>query len=111
VTIVEFLNAQLDEDERVAGELEASGFNADGRRVLDVWPFSDGTKWPRRWNPVRVLDDVAATRAVVALHKPYQGVGCGSCSAVGSPARPCLTLRLLVSVYSDQLGYQEEWRP
>lgn len=109
MTIVEFLTARLDEDERIAGELEASGFNADDGRVLDVPPFSDGTKWPRRWNPVRVLDEVAAKRATLAYLTEMGRVVAGPTELWHANVYEH-TLHLLAQPYAKHPDFNPAWK-
>lgn len=67
-------------------------------------------------NPARVIADLAAKRAIIALHADdYTDTGdidtdaeiCVRCQE----AWPCETLRLFASVYSDHADYRQEWKP
>lgn len=77
-----------------------------------------------RWDPARVLAEVAAKRRIVELHAhvpppgyvPGSGIGCQLCSrdTVGGDLQPdgwCETLRLLALPFADRPGYQDSWRP
>ena len=77
-------------------------------------------------DPARVLRQVAAMRAIVALHRHdtvtwamsgEETIGCvicywGQCDRAGpDDAGWCETLRHLATVYADRDGYQPEWEP
>ena len=68
MTLVEFLKARLDEDERIA----KAGSEPGG----PVWPNSDSeTRTPqmehaRRHDPARVLAEVEAKRRILDEHEP-----------------------------------------
>jgi len=151
VTIVEFLTARLDEDEAVAREAAADSFGGPGEpkwkayRVdqegMSIWSADTKlaayeyevpvTRHVSRFDPARVLADITAKRAIVAIHQPEQGPdtwywlqrrckGCGSTWHKWLPDRPpteigpergCPTLRALASVYADHPDYREEWKP
>jgi hypothetical protein len=99
-----FLSARLDEDEAVAREVSR--------------------RWP--WDPARVLADVEAKRAIVALHASAEVYGyrggvedacteCGSLTATSTAGDsdyapwPCDTLRLLAQPYRDHADWRAEW--
>lgn len=70
-------------------------------------------------DPAAVLTDIAAKRAILAIHKqPGWAVdqfACRACSAEGeypgAGRYPCPTVRALASAYSHWPGYLEEWKP
>lgn len=77
-----------------------------------------------RWDPARVLAEVAAKRRILAMHAhvpppgyvPGSGIGCQVCSRdpVGGDLQPdgwCSTVRLLALPYAGRDGWREEWRP
>jgi hypothetical protein len=135
--LVEWLKAQLDDDERVAREatpgpwhlahegqdlrLESSvqgAAVAEWTYVVRPWVPADwddcDTRDPAhiaRWDPARVLREVEAKRQIVEQHD------WGNCCTGDSPVRAsdpnwrCPTLRALASVYADRPGYDEAWRP
>ena len=156
--LVQWLTAQLDEDERIArAAIRAVGDVPGGVPGAADWRFGNaftdegGTYWqittmppdadvfgvieligsgmsgggahePEiarhavEHDPARVLREVEMKRQVVEQHRPvgYGGVCLSLCHtrAPGQPQTwPCLTLRLLASVYEDRPGYQESWRP
>lgn len=72
-----------------------------------------------RHDPARVLREVAAKRAILARHKPLQGVY-GSCCAwcsddVDAPRLnkpwPCEDVRDLVTAWSDHPDFSGDWKP
>lgn len=76
-----------------------------------------------RWDPARVVAEVAAKRAILDLHaivsngcdKPDSDY-CQECyydrgyNPQGFPM-PCPTVRLLALPYASNPGYEESWRP
>ncbi|MFI1562170.1 DUF6221 family protein [Streptomyces sp. NPDC020490] len=66
-------------------------------------------------DPARVLREIDAKRAVLALHtQSIRDDGCQVCDVPGGRRlRPdaCTTVRLLAVVYADRPGYRETWRP
>lgn len=96
--LTEFLTARLAEDERVSRELQAGYLRHYGSvEALSepqqlMWGFA-----------ARVLREVEAKRAVVALLAPFGGCpGCPGCLPV---------LAHLAAVYSDHPDFDESWRP
>lgn len=130
VDLVQWLTAQLDEDERIArratvrqagGEFwtydDESGVQAKSglgvaRRAVPVHG-----EHIARHDPARVLREIDAKRKLVRWHyrRPgpkwttpgAEGFECATCDQ----QFPCLTLRLLTTVYRDRPGYREEWAP
>lgn len=105
--ITEFVKARLDEDEWIAqgaartddgrdGRWLPAHFGADGfdARVDDHIAHHD---------PARVLLEVAAKRAILALADTGEGYAY-------SVAMECVVVQL-AAVYSDHLDYRVEWRP
>ena len=111
--LVSFLTARLDEDEKIASVLAGDKWG---------WPqpqpgFADHVA---RHSPARVLREVEAKRAIVALHEPLpssygEPSVCPSCWPqpwIGThPLAPCPTMRNLAAVYSDHPDYDPEWSP
>lgn len=63
-----------------------------------------------RWDPDRVLREVAAKRAIVDAHAHAHE--CIELSGSGdSSAGPCFVLRALAAVYADHPHYNPDWRP
>lgn len=133
MTIVEFLNARIDEEEADARAATPGRWFPEGKGVSD----SDGIEFveaPRRdvshiarHDPARVLREVTMKRDLLALHKPgkadfYDVDQCDHCadqchsssglSCEEPDARyPCDTVRTLATVHADHPDYQQEWKP
>lgn len=131
--LVQWLRAQLDEDERIAREAterqpydewDAVGAGDDddvSRSHWEVVKIARMSPTPAarslalhiaEWDPARVLAEVDAKRRIIDLHKGVNDY-CAECDLVRSnyPYHPCTTLRLLALPYADRPGYREEWRP
>lgn len=73
-----------------------------------------------RWDPARVLAEVAAKRAILKLHPPAtqpSGLYCATCGDWPQPGDeqgvitwPCGTLKLLAQPYSDHPDFDPAWR-
>lgn len=132
--LVAFITARLDDDEQVASDLPGDGWPVHDNRVLRMripgGETSQGLYWPDRWNPVRVLDDIAVKRRILDLHgrmtittgHPYFNdahlttepmILCKSCEPESMWRRekswPCRTLRLLALPYARHPDYRPEW--
>lgn len=129
MTLIEFLTARLDEDERAARFAFAdhndagpewtevrSGAVSVGDHEDELFTFDAGiSRHIVRHDPARVLREIAAKRAVLDLHTWTASLdGCWSCSgdhgADPTPA-PCETLRHMAAVHADHPDYQQEWAP
>jgi hypothetical protein len=108
--LVAFLNARYDED------LAAAARDCDQAHPQHDVYHPDGHE-----PAPRVAADIAAKRAVLALHHP-DGPGpwqveCAVCAEevayreLGMVAYPCQTVRILASVYADHADYRPEWKP
>lgn len=106
-----------DEDGRpLSGEIEhGQGVIIDGvceginGRLADAAHIS-------RHDPARVLREVEAKRAILAVHAQLNGsIWCQTCDPGADPFGdseawyPCRTMRLLAAVYIDHADYQQEW--
>jgi hypothetical protein len=140
VDLVQWLTAQLDEDERIARAATAGPWSRMGQRVLDPSPpsdrlgvgmavghaaasadFNETADHIAAWDPARVLREIDAKRKLANLHRPVRspqpdGITNLDCSTCGgeeklSPSWPCPSLRLLAAPYSDRDGYREGWAP
>lgn len=129
--LARWLGAQLDEDERIArgadpGPWKSESLGRHDQAAINLAaPTSliqfDGSRAAAngmhvsRHDPARVLREIDAKRAVLALHtQSLRDGGCQVCDVPGGRRlRPdaCTTVRLLASVYADRPGYREEWRP
>lgn len=88
MTITEFLEARIAEDETVARDAIANGEGA-----LDWADDGDPTDIHiARHDPARVLAECAAKRAVIVYSPPK-------------------TLQHLAAIYADHPDYQQEWAP
>lgn len=71
------------------------------------------------WDPQRVIDDINAKRAILALHARTAHHGCAvcdrddeSCGCLGGGIEyPCRTVKFLALPYADRPGYLNAWRP
>lgn len=139
MTIIEFLEARISEDELAATE-GISG-QADPE---SGWGYMDHALTPHvgiiheavqaehiiRWHPARVLAECAAKRAIISRHKPdrilenwyWSRRRCAECGKewhkwlnndvptdIG-PEQGCPTLRALASIYADHPDYQDDWK-
>jgi hypothetical protein len=128
--LVEWLKAQLDEDERVARavlDLAVRVFPAPEFAIEYHWALvrrhQNGARGvtyePGAPSPARVVAEVEAKRRIIAEHQPLVSGSCRVCTVWDEDddwqARgflfPCPTVRLLALPYADRPGYREEWRP
>jgi len=133
MTITEFIEARLAEDEALAHEAAHDSDGESGWR----WPsgtFDVVTTGPGKFviaerlapddaahiahhYPARVLAQVAALRAVLALH--YQVVMYTTrstrmvcvCQAPRTHVSICPTVRHIATIWADHPDYDQEWRP
>lgn len=123
--IVAFLTARLDEDEQVAQ------MASPDNRYFDLLGGSDEEyAYLTRFSTARVLADVEVKRRIVQeLHgsevhhidnnypvSTDTRYVCSSCGDQGveseeGVAYPCLTLRLLASLYAGHPDYRPQWSP
>lgn len=129
MTIVEFLEARLDEDEEAARD--AAGWDSSGSiRDEGLWHrdgvnsvidsarrmvvYGDGSApdgsqatYIARFDPARVLREVAAKRAIMAEH----GIDQDPCDAHDAmyESVPCDVILNLAAIYLDHPDYQAEW--
>lgn len=104
MTIMDFLEARLTEDEADATE-------ADGDRLL-AWSMHDhmvinDAGFMQTFTPSRILREVAAKRALMASHD----IGHDPCEAHDAmyESVPCGVILHLAAVYSSHPDYQKEW--
>jgi hypothetical protein len=112
-----FLTARLDEDEAIARAASAGpwsvgggGYEGDNDGCIEgaagqdlirvagdpggyeaVLSISDAEHIVR-WNPVRVLAEIAAKRAILEIHAPHDS-------------------RILAAVWAGHPDYRQEWKP
>lgn len=129
MTITEFLNARYDEDEATARAVTDAGGESDwrahpvaeleGRRALTggsfifavVDPVPEGpacADHAARHDPARVLREIAAKRAVLALASEALG---DDTTVPDAEFMAGEIVKALASVYSDHPDYQQEWAP
>lgn len=133
--LVEWLRAQFDEDEGVAGAAVGvvyrnytaladqwtwrggggSGVPFDLKEALNVGEWMEPVvQHIARWDPARALAEVETKRRLVDLHGHADGY-CQNCHADRgyNPEGTsfCSTLRLLALPYANRPGYDETWRP
>lgn len=129
--LVQWLRAQLDEDERIARAAEGdpvfdgTGIVIERNRARGFPDRSAGLISPvaahiAEWDPARVLREIDAQRRIIELHaleyreRPERAIGeaddpfCAECFGEGYP---CETLRLLALPFADRPGYKDDWRP
>ncbi|MCC4300401.1 DUF6221 family protein [Rhodococcus sp. 3-2] len=121
MTIVEFLEARLDEDE---GSATWSGTAFDGRAfecteytsgVLDTGDDlvaigdSSITRHFETHDPARVLREVAAKRAIISDHRRFMAEERRRMNGWVPNEWDQPILKALASVYSDHPDYQHEW--
>jgi hypothetical protein len=136
--IVAFVNARLDEDEREATwAAEEAGGAAWTIRSTDVVLADDTDRYVSgnaqnevrdhiaRYDPARVLTDVAAKRRLLDLHEPIPSCSAGilqcrhcadlchsgsglSCDSPDAPY-PCPTVRLLAASFAAHPDFDPAW--
>lgn len=123
MTITEFLEARIAEDETEAG---AASVSMHGKIHEDRGDWSmyvlgaerDSTNaqddFIVKWWPYHVLAECAAKRAIIHLHRAAQWFsvphGCVTCRVSAMPVQfPCDTLKSLAAVYADHPDYLKEW--
>lgn len=138
MTIAEFLEARIVEDEDLARKADSGRWLPEDKGVTFEFygeEFPEGEAQARmvadtranqnhiaQWDPTRVLAECAAKRAILGLHGPVKDDGwlsgsahdylwCGSCGSIDdSPEpHPCDTLKALAAIYADHPDYQQEW--
>ena len=133
--LMAFIAARLDEDEAAARRVEGTWreeAESIGVILVDGEPLIEGhitglTAHIVRHEPARVLREVEAKRAILALHNRTHECPIGSTvqSAVKGPwlyiasehvevagtEWPCTTLRQFADIWSDHPDYRAEWKP
>jgi hypothetical protein len=129
--LVAFVRACLDDDERVARDVDPQGWT----EAIEAghWNELDPTEYAHiaRHDPARVLSEVAAKRALLELHDgehycpelktgvyPYDWPSAAPWGSAGEAWRhasserfegPCPTLRLLAQPFAGRPSWREEW--
>jgi len=134
MTPTEFLTARLDEEEVVArAALTPERWWVDGpaSQTGMWWVYDTGAKFESReiathvarHDPARVLADIAAKRAIVALHAPVEDhnwksgeshgyLWCGMCGSLDDSPEPypCRTSLALLQPFADREDFDPAWR-
>lgn len=126
VELTQFLRCRYDEDVAAIEAPESwTGFPAEpydgpvGTRRVDVDHSIERVvactrAWRgvhiARYDPTRILAEVAAKRTLLLLHAPEPGQHPDFCGH-DKHELPCPTLRLLALPYVDHPNYREEWQP
>lgn len=104
MTIVEFLEARIAEDEadaRAANEGRLLAWSKNDHMVIVDSGFM------QTFTPSRILREVAAKRAIMAEH----GIDQDPCDAHDAmyESAPCDVILNLAAIYLDHPDYQAEW--
>jgi len=129
--MIAFLRARLDEDEAAARAVAGHEL-FDGTGIVVMHTHASGTRsvtlpshvarFAARWDPARVLAEVAAKRAIIELHAPIPEddlrLRAGSCTSCGDQGccghdeeYPCATLKAIAQPYADHPDFDPAWRP
>lgn len=119
MTIVEFLEARLAEDEAVAlaiTHIQDSKLGEWTGKSAFLWILGDQkvSNHIARHDPARVLREVAAKRAIIAEHHRASQWGgpvdvCDAHDGATMATIVCDTMLALAAVYSDHPDYREDW--
>ena len=118
MTITEFLEARISEDEEVAraashqkvagpfhGNWHHDSLHLSSMERVDAIHVA-------RHDPARVLAECAAKRAIIALHD-YEWMGPDDAAGKGCEHDyedwPCPTIRAIAAVYAHHPDYKQEW--
>ena len=107
-----FLRARLDEDEaraEAARRVQTEWYVACDDETVTIGALREHIG---HCSPARRLREVAAGRAILALHppKPLRHVEADWCH-VCRTGWPCKEFRAIAAVYSDHPDYRPEWKP
>ena len=131
--LVQWLRAQLDEDERIAraaqrqrggGEWVARA-DASGIVAVEGLPVRAGEPIPvvlhpdedetaehiAEHDPARVLREIDAKRQIIEQHERYAAERRRMMGGWDPQSDDSPILAALATVYADRPGYREEWRP
>ena len=130
--LVEFLRARIDEDEQVAGGALGGPWIAgfEQERLVDTVIYGQST-WPghlgqvcnvdyshekrgsaehiARWDPARVLAEVAAKRALLDAHGVLGHLPCDAHDGATCETEHCAIVLMLALPYADHSDYQQDW--
>ncbi|MDL5205110.1 DUF6221 family protein [Streptomyces sp. ALI-76-A] len=120
--LVQWLTAQLDEDQQAAEEA-LKRTTTTRRRIGGQWVEDtvQPPEWRRSaWSPARVLREIDAKRRILAECAHWHGKLAKEVVNPSPVPFPALgevldavtpILRALALPYADRPGYREEWRP
>lgn len=114
-TLIEFLTARIDEDEAVARDtLEYALVPWDeARQILyrNGWHSERAEAQINRWNPARVLAEVASKRRIMAEYTEADAYYRVHVDApAGELAGLRTAIRLLAQPHSDHPDFDPDWR-
>ncbi|MEU9670372.1 DUF6221 family protein [Streptomyces bobili] len=121
--LVQWLRAQLDEDERIARAAEGDPvFDGTGivveRNLAPGFPdrvaglISPVATHIARHDPARVLREIDAKRQALDHYEECARAGKGGVAAYRMAAGAvAMQIAIMALPYADRPGYREEWRP
>lgn len=108
MTIVEFLEARIAEDEARANTLHHADQEYPYRCCATV--VGDETCDCGATPNARVLRECVAKRAILAMHPEETGYrGQPQCAQCEGDDWPCMTPRILAAIYADHPDYNQTW--
>lgn len=102
--LVTWFRACLDEDAELAQQI----VDRDAWHGIHVDSATVVATHINRWDPARVLAEVAAKRELLALHDDG-GRDCVTCGDAGVVGYPCPTARALVAPFASRAGFDPSW--
>jgi len=118
MTITEFLEARIAEDEKLA---EAASVSMHGQRHTESWDYAsyvlsserDATeaqdKFITEWWPARVLAECAAKRAIIAVWPDLFGAWTAEQAEAATAVKDHMR-RALAAAYADHTDFRQEWK-
>lgn len=125
VDLVQWLTAQLDEDERIAraatpGPWEQTPARPGTLASAEYWHVVDCSETPAArenaehiaaWDPARVLREIEAKRRIIDQHERYAAERRRMMGGWDPQSDDSPILAALAAVYADRPNYRKEWRP
>ncbi|MCL6734393.1 DUF6221 family protein [Streptomyces neyagawaensis] len=125
--LVQWLRAQLDQDERIARRAGGLAWSrppeylgdpaairdSEQERVVcyEGWPSEGQAVHIAEWDPARVLREIDAKRRIIDQHERYSAERRRMMGGWDPQSDDSPILAALAAVYADRPGYREEWRP
>jgi hypothetical protein len=113
MTLAEFLEARISEDEAIARAASEPDWSVVGNSLA-------GARFIAHHDPARVLAECEAKRSIITEHQPVDcgnvrhpnGVHCSVCEYddIERGWWPCPTLRFLAAPYSSHSDFDPSWR-